>query len=135
MAAPVNAPPSALRLHTSAPQESGRSFLDETADAFGCVFRSLQPALLLLQLCRRDIGPVEYSFPRIGQGRGDREGGLSANQGRDFDRALTLTPGRDHFLDEPQPQGSFGVELFTGQEVSQGVAQTGALGHPDGRAS
>jgi hypothetical protein len=101
MAAPVNAPPSALRLHTSAPQESGRSFLDETADAFGCVFRGLQPALLLLQLSRGDVRPFAYGFPRIGEGRRDRERGLLANQGCDFDRALALTSRRDYFLDEP----------------------------------
>ena len=88
-------------LHTSATQEFGRSFLDETTDAFCRVFRGLQAALLLLQLSRGDIRPFEYGFPRIGEGRRDRERGLLANQGCDFDRALALTSGRDHFLDEP----------------------------------
>ena len=87
--------------HRSAPQEFGRPFFDETADAFSRVFRGLQPALLLLQLSRGDVRPFEYGFPRIGEGRCDREGSLLADQGCDFDRALALTPGRDHFLDEP----------------------------------
>ena len=56
-------------LIASAPQEFGRSFLDETADAFLRVFRGLQPALLLLQLSRRYVRPFEYRFPRVGEGR------------------------------------------------------------------
>ena len=86
---------------TSAPREFSRPLLDETADAFRRVFRGLQPAPLLLQLSRGDVRPFEYGFPRIGEGRRDRERGLLANQGCDFDRALALTSGRDHFLDEP----------------------------------
>jgi hypothetical protein len=67
-------------LHTSATQEFGGSFLDETPDAFRRVFRGLQPALLLLQLSRGDVRPFKHCFPRIGEGRCDCEGGLLANQ-------------------------------------------------------
>jgi hypothetical protein len=65
---------------TSAPQEFGRSFLDETADAFLRVFRGLQPALLPLQLSRGYVRPFEHGFPRVGEGRCDRERGLFTNQ-------------------------------------------------------
>jgi hypothetical protein len=58
----------------SAPQEFGRPFFDETADAFSRVFRGLQPALLLLQLSRGDDRPFERGFPRIGQGRANASG-------------------------------------------------------------
>jgi hypothetical protein len=61
---------------TSAPQEFSLSFLDETADAFFRVFRGLQPALLLLLLSRRHVRPFKCGFPRIGEGRCDRERGL-----------------------------------------------------------
>ena len=106
----------------SAPQEFGRPFFDETADAFSRVFRGLQPALLLLQLSRCYVRAFEHGFAGIGEGRRDRERSLFADQGCDFDRALAFTSGRDNFLDEPQPQGGFGVELVTGQELLQGVA-------------
>ena len=86
---------------TSAPREFSRPLLDETADAFRRVFRGLQPAPLLLQLSRGDVRPFEYSFPGVREGRRDRERGLLANQGCDFDRPLALTSRSDHFLDEP----------------------------------
>jgi hypothetical protein len=88
-------------LHTSATQEFGRSFLDETTDAFCRVFRGLQLALLLLQLSRGDVRPFEYSLAGVREGRRDRARGLLANQVCDFDRPLALTSGRDHFLHEP----------------------------------
>jgi hypothetical protein len=85
---------------TLAPQEFSLSFLDETADAFFRVFRGLQPALLLLQLSRRHVRPFKCGFPRIGEGRCDRERGLFADHRftsicakRQSDAATTMSDG------------------------------------------
>jgi hypothetical protein len=101
---------------TSSSQIFRRSLLDETADAFLRVFRGLQPAL-----SRGYFRPFKHGFSCTGEGRRDRKGSLLANLGCEIDGALALTSRGDHFLNKPQPQGGFGVELLASQEVSQGV--------------